>query len=1606
MNPQPTLGGALWYGNTQLITRPQFLSTNQSHQAQLSTNNFADIGKFSTLYTSTLTSIDGKSVLHIQNTSSIIVSTLRNVLIDTNTFTFTANSVGQIKNNGLLIFDNKDPVTGLRTTDNLTNIFCGEGSLQALSGNLTIGAAATLNLYGADQALFTTAQSQNLTPNGIFDMSGNNLLGVRSLSTINLSTGLIKASDIRANSLSSIFVSTGAFKAGATVLDSLGVSGATSLSNTLNMNSQNITNGGTIGATTGNFTNLTGTLTGNVSGNLTGNVTGNVSGNVSGNLTGNVTGNIYNTNLTVGGQYSITETADVGSAISNYANYGTVNITGKGGLGGIVNITADVATPLNPAFTVSQMTLESKGNYGNFFITPPEPYLGYFPRGGLVQIIARQGLTPTPPATVVSGLAGNGEIDLTAYSYGTVPGLIKLSAGANAIYAGAFSPITGIFGNNYIAATVANSITAGLPPGGVPTFVGTNYLYGYNGTSVQNGLYVDNILNYGNGITYSNLTIGATNSKDVIISNVKTLSMQNTPTIDGATTGSINNFSNINSKNLNISEQGYISSLIVDDIVFNKYSEVFQTLYASTLFTSTITGNNFGTQTLNIQNTSSINISSMRQVVLYGSNVGAFAINAFQIYASNVLFSGSNTMAFDCRGTTQGKVNLLASTLSMYAQNDTLLSANDNQLTLYSGTDTVLTTGGIFYADVAQEIRLNTPQVLVQTHLDTPSLSTINFQATNFLATTTTVANETVAGILTAPTINTITINGRTANFSTINTDATGSVNTTTVNASVGNITTINTATGNITNINTTTTTLQNIKGNPDISISTGTLLLQTTINEPVVITTNYTSYGTFPWVCPPGITAVSITLSGAGGGTNNTGAYSTPGKGGYVSGQYPTTPGQTYNFVVGEGGGVSPAGRQRYGGGGQGTATGCDGGGATFFTTSAGAVIAAAGGGGGGAAINDRSDNVGGDGGGTTGGTGGGSDPAGGIPQTGGNGGTQSAPGTAPTAPSADGNNGSGINGGAGINNTGAGGGGYYGGASGGDNPPSSVAAGGGGGGSSFSTNLGSAVNTQGGGAAITRNGSASVSYTTTDVAPNCIFDAYVDVQNKLTFNEKSIVCWQQGANKTNNGQEWDSGWQTATDPASGMTFSSSEYVMTSALTYTSISQPYAIAWSQVSQQTSGGIWQWQGKLGSATASGTDLQAIWSVQITMIPIELCPGGIVSEVPPAPSYLDIPLNNPYTFLSSITANALTIEAAENMSLLAGIAIPTYLSTGSITIAGTNNIAVIANVVAVGGYTDVDIEAIAGNVNISADAVDINLNANSNVNITASNGDINLTASNLIYTGSSKLWGSNVGNSLGLYRPLRFYYEPPTAAGQSAEINIEAHPADAGVHFSLRYGVDLAGGYGYLLCEWPGYIVVPMKIYGQDIALEGGETVHINANSGNITLHATGSVLVDAPFVDMNSNSIINASNIGGSNLSLYGSNTLSLYGNYTTCTGSNNFNILASNIGIVSSNSFTIDATGSGLQLNGDFKRQLSTVAITQPIIQYGTASGSGASGSVVVTLPTAYASSNSYVAFASMMDVDPARMSVNRDSASQITIYWFQAGSGTQTLGWQTLGT
>ena len=107
------------------------------------------------------------------------------------------------------------------------------------------------------------------------------------------------------------------------------------------------------------------------------------------------------------------------------------------------------------------------------------------------------------------------------------------------------------------------------------------------------------------------------------------------------------------------------------------------------------------------------------------------------------------------------------------------------------------------------------------------------------------------------------------------------------------------------------------------------------------------------------------------------------------------------------------------------------------------------------------------------------------------------------------------------------------------------------------------------------------------------------------------------------------------------------------------------------------------------------------------------------------------------------------------------------------------------------------------------------------------------------------------------------------------------------------------------------------------------------------------------------------------------------------------------------SNIFTIRNISGDIDLEGsNVTRTLSGVQVGQPVLQWGTASSSGNNGSVVVTLPTAYTATGTYVAFVAMEDADPAEMSVVRNTSSEIEIFWAQAGGGSHTVAWNTMGT
>ena len=79
---------------------------------------------------------------------------------------------------------------------------------------------------------------------------------------------------------------------------------------------------------------------------------------------------------------------------------------------------------------------------------------------------------------------------------------------------------------------------------------------------------------------------------------------------------------------------------------------------------------------------------------------------------------------------------------------------------------------------------------------------------------------------------------------------------------------------------------------------------------------------------------------------------------------------------------------------------------------------------------------------------------------------------------------------------------------------------------------------------------------------------------------------------------------------------------------------------------------------------------------------------------------------------------------------------------------------------------------------------------------------------------------------------------------------------------------------------------------------------------------------------------------------------------------------------------------------------------VVQPFIQYGTATGSGGSGTVAVTIPAAYTLSNSYVVQVTMRDAPSAELYATPTASNAFTIGWTSAGTGAQTIMWTTFGT
>jgi len=194
------------------------------------------------------------------------------------------------------------------------------------------------------------------------------------------------------------------------------------------------------------------------------------------------------------------------------------------------------APTISNSFTNTYSILGDKGSdYTDFCYTTLSNKGG---KGGQINLVADAGSVTISGTTYGIG----GLVNITANSPLTVPynatSAIKLSAASILSYAGAVSPLGSLAGYNYIQGTLGVNIVAGSASS-IPNTAGTIYLYGAQGTKIQNSLYVDQIINYPG----SNLNIHPDSSQWTDMTRVQLISMGNNPVIDGGSNGVISNFS-------------------------------------------------------------------------------------------------------------------------------------------------------------------------------------------------------------------------------------------------------------------------------------------------------------------------------------------------------------------------------------------------------------------------------------------------------------------------------------------------------------------------------------------------------------------------------------------------------------------------------------------------------------------------------------------------------------------------------------------------------------------------------------------------------------------------------------------------------------------------------------------------------------------------------------------------------------------------------------------------------------------------------------------------------------------------------------------------------
>jgi hypothetical protein len=325
-----------------------------------------------------------------------------------------------------------------------------------------------------------------------------------------------------------------------------------------------------------------------------------------------------------------------GYAINNSINSNVLSLTSVTNINETARIINLNASQGSVVAAYSDINLNaSNGNRGRINLTSAGGYSNGI--NGEINLVAQGAVVGAYPLDYATGGLISLDAQTPVGSIYTATSAVKIGGAGVLSYASlGFRPAFSTVGVNYLYGQLGVKILANATPPATPPDAGTVYLYGQNGTVVQNTMYLDNLCNYSG----SNLLIGARSSQWVEING-------------NGNNSFIYNFCNINGR--------YISA----------DSNITTPTIATPSITS-ISGN------ITIAPAANLNINT-----------------ALTTFSSNVV--GSNSSGISGFGSVTAS-NLNGSNLTATTKVTTpLLTNGSNDLTINTGTHDIYFTGSNFY---------------------------------------------------------------------------------------------------------------------------------------------------------------------------------------------------------------------------------------------------------------------------------------------------------------------------------------------------------------------------------------------------------------------------------------------------------------------------------------------------------------------------------------------------------------------------------------------------------------------------------------------------------------------------------------------------------------------------------------------------------------------------------------------------------------------------------------------------------------------------------------------------------------------------------------------